>query len=192
MESVESEAQKFNAAAARLQQSEFRTPQTPGEWQRAHKAPPKREYTKLFDAVLPLSEAFVSAGPAERRSIAERLSPDALGILRTFAHEAAVLAVRRESPRLIAQGLTVVAILGEVDDARDLSFYLATLYHVALKLGIDAPSLFAQAAALCSGFIRGVMESFPLLPPRSRSLAAFNLREVQTGDGYDITSAATL
>src|SRR5580704_11175984 len=102
------EVLNFNEAAAKLQLTEFRNPRTPGEWQRMHKNPPKRDYTKLFDSVIPLIQAFAAAIPEERSTVASRLSADALGILRTFAFSASVVAVRREAAQLIAQGLAAL------------------------------------------------------------------------------------
>jgi hypothetical protein len=62
-------------------------------------------------------EAFCSTNSSdERASVASKLNPDALGILRTFPDRMAVLAYRRQSPILITSGLTALAILGEVDD----------------------------------------------------------------------------
>lgn len=118
---MEKEIQDFNEAATELQQTEFRHPRTPGEWQRMHMNPPKREYAKLFGAVAPFIEAYVSANPGGRSGVAARLSTDALGTLRTFAKSAAVVGVRRNSPPLIAQALAAVAVLGEIDDPRPLT-----------------------------------------------------------------------
>ena len=130
--------ERFNEAATELQNTEFRLPKTPGEWQRMRQNPPKRDYAKLFTPVAPLVDAFCSlASPAERTGVASKLSPDALGTLRTFAHMTAVLAYRQQSPALIEQGLLALVILGEVDDFRDLLFYLATLHYSASRLGID-------------------------------------------------------
>jgi hypothetical protein len=184
---MDEEVLNFNDAAAKLQLTEFRTPKTPGEWQRLRRYPPKRDYTKLFGAVVPLIEAFASASPADRPAAASQLSADALGVLRTFAYSASVVAVRREAPQLIAHGLTALAILGDIDDPRDLSFYLAALHYSALKLGIDTRRLFAEASTLSSSnFFRQQIRDFPMLPPGSRDLRAFNLRETATGEGFDI------
>jgi hypothetical protein len=183
---MEIEIQNFNEAAADLQQTEFRNAMTPGEWQRMHMDPPKRDYAKLFGAVAPFIEAYASATPGERSGLAARLSTDALGTLRTFAHSAAIVSVRRDSPPLIAQGLAALAILGEIDDPRDLLFYLATLHYSALKLGIDARALFAEATLLCSDSFRDWMRGFPLLPTRANDLSAFRLRETTTAEGFDI------
>src|SRR6266404_8725832 len=124
---------RFNKAATELQTTEFRRAKTPDEWQRMHKNPPTRDYAKLFSVVVPMIEAFAAVSPPnDRLGIAAKLNLDARGILRTFAYSMSVLAVRRESPALIAQGLTAVAILGEIDDVRDLTFDLATLHYSAM------------------------------------------------------------
>jgi hypothetical protein len=184
---IEEAIDRFNVAATGLQNTEFRSPRTPDEWQRMHKDPPPRGYEKLFNAVAPLIEAFGEANSEERGSIGAKLSPDALGILRTFASSMPVLAVRREAPELITQGLKVLAILGNVDDARDLCFYLATLHHSAMRLGIDATALFYDVASLISSpHLQQEMRYFPLRPPKDRDLGAFHFREVCTEQGYDL------
>jgi hypothetical protein len=88
---------------------------------------------------------------------------------------------------LIAQGLVALAILGDVDDARDLAFYMATLHYSALKLGIDARTLFADAASLStSPLLQDQMRRFPLRPRDSTDLHRFNLRETNSAEGFDI------
>ena len=144
---MEREIQRFNEEASELQRTEFRRARTPGERARMNEHRPRRDYGKLFDPVIPFVEAFVSEDPAGRSKVPSQLSSDALGALRTFAHGAAVVAVRRESPPLIALSLAALAILAAVDDPRDLSFYLATVYYSATKLGLDTQKLFSEAAS---------------------------------------------
>jgi hypothetical protein len=103
-----------------------------------HPSPRPRRSLSVNRLPALITEACCSAGPQQRRGVALRLNSDALGILLTFGHCAGVQAVRLNSPPLIAQGLVALAILGDVDDARDLAFYMATLNYSALKLGIDA------------------------------------------------------
>jgi hypothetical protein len=120
-------------------------------------------------------EAFAAVNPpSDRLGIAAKLNLDARGILRTFAHSMAVLAVRRESPAHIAQGLTALAILGEIDDIRDLTYYLATLHYSAMKLGIDTRKLFGDVASLATSiYLQTEMRDFPLRLPHQRDLSAF-------------------
>lgn len=186
--------ERFNEAARGLQSTEFRRARTPNEWQRMRQNPPKRDYAKLFSAVDPLIDAFRSlASPGERAGVASKLNPDALGILRAFADRMAVLAYRKQSPALIEKGLVALIILGEVDDIRDLTFYLATLHHSALKLGIDARKLFADVAALSPPtYLKDQMQRFPLRPPSSRDLSAFYLRETTTEEGFDFVQVNPL
>ena len=178
---------EFNSAATELQNSEFRRPRTPNEWERMVKARHARDYAKLFIAVDPLIEAFAAANPSDRARVSSRLNPDALGILRTFASSMPVLAVRRASPMLITQGLTALAIIGAVDDIRDLLFYLATLYHAATKLGIDTLQVFREVASLVpSVSLQDAMRSFPLRSPENRDLSAFLFRETLTDGEFDL------
>jgi hypothetical protein len=167
---------RFNNAAAELQATEFRRAKTPDEWRRMRKNTAAKNYAILFSAVIPLTEAFGAASLAERASVGSKLTPDALGILRTFAGTMPKLAVRRQSPELIAQGLTALAILGSVDDVRDLTFYLATMHYSAVKLEIDVHKIFADVASLVpSVHLQSAMRGFPLRVPKDRDLAAFGL-----------------
>jgi hypothetical protein len=177
---------KFNADAIELQNTEFRRPRTPNEWQRMKNNPRPLDYSKLFDAVTPMLEAFESAGAAQRTAVGTKLNPDALGALSMFAESISVLAVRRDSPGLISRALAALAILSDVSDPRDLCFFLAPLYHSASKLGLDIPTIFAAAAPLvsCETF-QEWMRHFPLRLPKDRALSAFRFREVCTDQGYD-------
>src|SRR5579863_4481469 len=140
---------QLNAAATELQKTEFRRARTPEEWQRlSAKQATGRDFAGLFSAVIPVIQAFGEANASDRALIASRLNHDALSVLRIFASSIPVLAVRRDSPALARQGLTAVAILGEFDDVRDLTFYLAALYYSAIRLQIDAQTLFADVAVL--------------------------------------------
>jgi hypothetical protein len=178
---------RFNAAATELQKTEFRRARMPDEWRRLAKQATGRDYTKLFNAVVPVIDAFGEANASDRDRIASTLNPDVLGLLRTFASSVAVLAVRRDSPVLITQGLTAVAILGEVDDVRDLTFYLAVLHYSAIRLRIDTQTLFGDVAVLVhSTHLQTEMRGFPVRSPKDRDLAAFYFRETLTGGEFDL------
>ena len=41
------------------------------------------------------------------------------------------------SPPLFGDGLTALGVLGQVDDFRDLTLYVATLDYATLRLGLD-------------------------------------------------------
>jgi len=179
--------ERFNNAAAELQTTEFRRAKTPDEWQGMARNPVAKDYAKVFSAVIPLIDAFGAANLAERASMGSKLTEDALGILHTFAGSMPVLAVRRQSPELIAQGLTALAILGSIDDVRDLTFCLATLQYSAIELQIDARKMFADAAFLVPSIhLQNEMKGFPLRAPKDRDLAAFGLRETRTEEGFDL------
>jgi hypothetical protein len=82
--------------------------------------------------------------------------------------------------------LTALAILGEIDDVRDLTYYLATLHYSAMKLGIDTRKLFSEVACLAPSIdLQTEMRGFPLRMPDQRDLRAFRLRETITEEGFD-------
>ncbi len=105
------------------------------------------------------------------------LNTDALFVLATFAAYIPVLAVRRRSPDLIGQGLTALALIGNREDFRDLTFSLATLYHSATRLGIDTGKLFAEVAALVPpGLLADAMRLFlPRLALENRDRFALSI-----------------
>lgn len=141
-------------------------------------------------AVASFIEGFNSArARGDRSSFSAGLTHGALRVLRRFAYDASILAVRTNCLPLIEQGLTVLAILADVDDARDLTFYLATLYHSATKLGVDTSALFNHIAALAPpGFLRDWMAGFPSRSAEHRNLGAFGLREIETEEGFAFES----
>lgn len=80
-----------------------------------------------------------------------------------------------------------MAILGDVDDLRDLSYFLTVLNYAALKLGLNTLELFAGAASLTSSdLLRDRMRTFPMLPRKYQDLRAFHLRERNTVEGFDV------
>jgi hypothetical protein len=178
---------RFNEAATELRKADFPRPGTPDEWQRMAKTRHARDYDKLLNAVAPLITAFWSADAGERGRVDARLNPDALFILTAFASYMPVLAVRRESPELITQGLTALGLVGGSQDVRDLTFYLATLHHSAIKLKIDTRRLFGEVASLVPSIgLQNAMRSFPLRSPKDRDLGAFCFRETLTDGKFDL------
>jgi hypothetical protein len=152
-----------------------------------------RDYDQLVNTAVPLIDAFASANASDRAQMGSRLNPDALFILKAFASYMPVLAVRRESPALITQGLTALAIVGETEDVRDLTFYLAILHHSAMKLGIDTRKLFGDVASLMPSIaLQNAMASFPLRSPEVRDLGAFCFRETLTGGQFDLVQDSSL
>jgi hypothetical protein len=140
----------FNQASLELQSTEFRRPrsQEDREWLRNN---PPQDYGMLFAAVVPMLDAWVLADPPDsREGAAKKLNVEARAILRKFAFSMVALSVERQTPELISQGLIAIAILGGVDDYRDLSFYLADLRKSADTLGIDRQAVFNHAASMCA------------------------------------------
>jgi hypothetical protein len=150
-------------------------------------ANPAKDYTKLINPEIAMTEAFeLLSAQGERAATAAKLNPDDLGVMRTFAHSAALLAVRRNSPYLITQGLIAVAILGSSDEMRDLTFYLSTLHYSARKLGVDTEKLFRDASALSPSVdLRTAMREFPFRAAEDRGIQAFGLRETNAHEGFD-------
>ena len=78
----------------------------------------------------------------------------------------AVLAVRRQSPALIQQGLVAIVIEGASQDFRDSIVALAKLHHSAVKMGIDPQGAFEKAASFAEpGIIKTELKRFAIRAP---------------------------
>jgi len=127
-----------------------------------------------------------SIGPGETpQQISARLNPDQQHALIRIAGTQAEMAVRKLSPKLAEQGLQSVALGGGVLDPSHSITTLAKLYHSALKLGMNAEAVFAEAAELApAGALKTEMSRFPLREPQDKDLRAFNLQEEITEKGF--------
>jgi hypothetical protein len=144
-----------------------------------------------YKQVLPWSapqvtSAQTSAGPAETtQQISARLNWDQQQALIRMAGIQAAMAVRKQSPKLVEQGLQGLALGGGGLDPRHSLAALAQLHHSALKLGMDAKVAFLEAAEFAPpGDLKTEMINFPLRKPEDRELAAFNLQEETTKEGF--------
>jgi hypothetical protein len=141
---------------------------------------------QIYEAVAPLVRFFENADLSTRIAITDGLSVNAKDQLVGYARHMAVLAVREGSSARVQEGLTALAIeAGGGGDWRESVSYLALLYHSALKLGMDAPVAFEQAASLSVTNFQEAIRSFPLRAPRDRDIEFFSRREVMTKDGFD-------
>jgi hypothetical protein len=139
-----------------------------------------------FDEVISsIIEDFRTSDPASRKAISSRLNRYSQKRLLGYATGMAELAVRRQSPDLVSEGLIALVIEGGREDIRDSVSCLAALYNSAVKLQLDAAKTFADVASLGEpGALQLGMSRFPFRPPKDRGLAAFYLREINTEDGF--------
>jgi hypothetical protein len=155
------------------------------------KNPPQRTYSiALEEAMTSVVQAFELADEDGRRALASSLSKRARNGLLGYAADMAVLAVRRQSPALIQQGLVALVIEGASQDFRDSIVALARLYHSAVKMGIDPQEAFEKAASLAEpGTVKTILTQFPLRAPKDRGLPAFHLAEEGDGENFRYTQA---
>lgn len=139
-----------------------------------------------FDEVISsIIEAFRISDLGGRKAIASRLNLYSQKRLLGYATDMAALAVRRQSPGLVLEGLMALVVEGGREDIRDSIGSLAALYHSTVKLQLDAAKTFANVASLGeSGALQLEMSRFPFRAPKDRDLAAFYLREINTEDGF--------
>ncbi len=147
---------------------------------------PKHEYSVVLEEVMTsVVKIFATVGEGERRAMLSQLSSRARHGFLGYAADMAVLAVRRQSPTLIEQGLTAVVIEGASHDFRDSIVAIAKLYHSAAKLGMDAKKAFENAAGLADpGIVKTELNGFTLGLPRDRDLASLSWAEEITEDGF--------
>jgi hypothetical protein len=139
----------------------------------------------LQEAISTIIEAFRMADQPARRAIAFRVNEYLQGRLLGYATDMASLAIRRNAPDCVAQGLMALAIEGGREELRDSITALAMLYHSAVRLNMDAVKAFAEAATLATpGDFATAMSRFPFRPPENRDLAAFYLAEANNEDGF--------
>jgi hypothetical protein len=99
------------------------------------------------------------------QQISARLRPDQQEALIGFAGTLADTAVRTQSPKLVEQGLQGLALGGGALDPGHSLDALEKLHEAALKLGLDAAKLFAEAAEFApEGELKQTMIQFPLRP----------------------------
>ena len=90
--------------------------------------PPKRPYSvPLEEAMTAIVTMLGAVDESSRRAITSRLTAHARNSLLGYAATMAVLAVRRQSPALIEQGLIALVIEGASRDSRDTIVALAKL-----------------------------------------------------------------
>jgi hypothetical protein len=103
------------------------------------------------------------ARPVETpQQISARLTPDQQKALIGMASTLAEMAIKTQSPKLVEQGLHGLALGGGALDPSRSMDALAKLHGAALKLGMDAARVFAEAAKLApEGELKQAMIRFP-------------------------------
>src|SRR6202049_3484788 len=126
---------------------------------------PRREATTL------VLQLFKAADLPLRARITSRLGRRSKDDLVGHARIMAILAIRRNSPALVLEGLTALAAeAGTGGDRRDSQVSLAQLYHSAVKLGMETTTAFEQAGSLAVNDFADVIRLFPLRSPEKRDL----------------------
>ncbi len=150
--------------------------------------PPRRTYsTTLEEAMTSVVIAFESADERTRRVLITSLSKLARNGFLGYAADMAVLAVRRQSPSLINQGLVALVIEDASQDLRDSIVALAKLYHSAVKMGIDAQTAFENAASLAdAGLIKTQLkqDSHASSRAKDRDISAFYWTAEGDGENF--------
>ena len=145
-----------------------------------------QEHPPIDDLVEALIQAFRSASTDQRKVVRDELNTAARNLLLNYAWERAVEAVRQESPKAVADGLIALCIDDGGFDLRDSIVRMAVLFRSAEKLGLDAVSLFHEAADVAvNPAFKDAIRAFPSRPPEQRDLGkAFFIVERFAEDGF--------
>jgi hypothetical protein len=143
-------------------------------------------------AVQRFSQTFVAASEDQRRRSRAGFTDDARLLLLNFAWDSAEQAVQLRLAPLVAAGLLSIAIEGGELDSGLSAVRLAVLCRSAQRLGINAKTLFAQAADWAtSSEIATVMRGFPASSEDESDLdMVFRIRETNSEDGFHYVQQA--
>jgi hypothetical protein len=113
------------------------------------------------DEITRLVEDYLAEPAPERLKIASGLNDSQASWLGTYAHRAAIVSVRKQSPAILRNGIVALLMAALITDGRDSTMTLSVLYRAAQLLGLgdgafrnaasDAPD--AQAEGLLLGFL---------------------------------------
>lgn len=127
---------------------------------------------------------FIDAQPIKRSKIISLFTDQHSFTFIAFAKRMATYAVRTGSKEKLFDGLAALVLDGGKFDSRENITVMAPLYDAALKIGADAETLFAQAAALAPNEVSDVLRTFPSRPDESKSLICMQFVESEDEDGF--------
>jgi hypothetical protein len=126
---------------------------------------------------------FRKLSPSQRDLFRKSVSMDEFYKLLTFSHRSAVFALREQSPAILEDGFTALAMM-ERDrvDFRDILVAMSLVYHVAGRLGTDADAATAKTAELATPDVATLLIDFSKRDAASKDLQkSFGYVEVGAG-----------
>lgn len=136
------------------------------------------------DAIARLCDLYDLGSPVARAWIRSRIDERTGWTLMIFSRRWAVLGARARSEAMLRQSLVAQAIEDLASgDARDNLVTLALPMRCAAIAGLDAESLFRDAAQVAGPAINQMLCDFAARAPEQRSVGVMGFAEVQTPAG---------
>src|SRR5262249_48602062 len=118
-----------------------------------------------------------------RTAMRAAISMEEFYTLLTFAHRAAVFAIREQSADWAVDGLTAVTMIeAERVDWRDILVALGLLHHAATRVGLDADQVFRKMSALAEPGTAELIQGFSERPQSDKQLREWGYEEVETDE----------
>lgn len=113
--------------------------------------------TRLYDII----RTFREAAHPQRQAFIDSLTDAQRALFGLFAHRAATLAVRLESPDWLENAFLASVIANTpIPESRNVELQLAVLHHCARKLGRNPIELFDWAATYAADPLAAELEQF--------------------------------
>jgi hypothetical protein len=134
-----------------------------------------------------LCKRYAKSNDQERAAIRAAISMEEFYTLLTFAHRAAVFAIREHSAAWAVDGLTAVTMIeAERVDWRDILVALGLLHHAATRAGLDADQVFRDMSMLAEPGTAELVQDFRSRPRSDKKLNSWGFEEVETDEGIGL------
>jgi len=134
-----------------------------------------------------LCKRFAKSDDETRTAMRAAISMEEFYTLLTFAHRAAVFAIREQSADWAVDGLTAVTMIeAERVDWRDILVALGLLHHAATRAGLNADQLFRNRSVLAEPGTARLVDDFRKRPRSDKRLIEWGFEEVETNDGIGL------
>jgi hypothetical protein len=146
----------------------------------------------LDSALASFCRQFVKSGHEERAAMRAAISTNKLDTLLTFAHRAAVFAIREHSAPWAIDGLTAITMIeAERIDWRQILIALGLVHHGATRAGLDADQLFHDLSTLAEPGTGELIQGFAKRAPSNKRLEAWRYEDVETDAGIGLIQLGT-
>jgi hypothetical protein len=126
---------------------------------------------ELDDEIRTVCKQYAHMNADDREKFRQSTSMEQFYTLIDFAKRSAVFGVRHSDPKIVADGLTAIAMIEQRRvDFRDILWCLGLLYHSANRAGGNADDMFRSAAIFAEKEVAGFFVNFTEQSPKYRNL----------------------